>query len=134
MLSYFYPKLTCQCWNTWLYRGFVKQTCWPKCNQPTSAILVLTFPELKTLVSNLFLSPNQIAVFFENLNMCFIKTTNITVYLNTAEYENNGPVWLKEIKMLRIHFFSIFTMKTPWALGALTLLGLLIVKTLTNLL
>ena len=63
--------------------------------------------------------------------MCFIKTANIAVYLNTAEYENSGPVWLKEIKMLRIHFFSIFTMKTTRALDALTPLGLLIVKTLT---
>jgi len=36
--------------------------------------------------------------------------------------------------MLRIHLFSISTIKTLRALAALTLLGLLIVKTLTNLL
>jgi len=35
-------------------------------------------------------------------------------------------------KMLRLHLFSIFTIKTPRALTALTPLGLLIVKTLTN--
>ena len=37
-------------------------------------------------------------------------------------------------KMLRIHLFSIFTIKTPRALAALTPVGLLIVKTLTNVL
>ena len=36
--------------------------------------------------------------------------------------------------MLRIHLFSIFTIKTPWALAALAPLCLLIVKTLTNVL
>ena len=36
--------------------------------------------------------------------------------------------------MLRIHLFSIFTIKTPRVLAALTPLGLLIVKTLTNVL
>jgi len=36
--------------------------------------------------------------------------------------------------MLRIHLFSIFTIKTPQALGALALLDLLIVKTLTHVL
>ena len=36
--------------------------------------------------------------------------------------------------MLRIHLFSIFTIKTPRALAALTPVGLLIVKTLTNVL
>ena len=33
-------------------------------------------------------------------------------------------------KMLRIHLFSIFTIKTPWALVTLAPLGLLIDKTL----
>jgi len=37
-------------------------------------------------------------------------------------------------KMLRIHLFSIFTIKTPKALAALAPLGLLIVKTVTNVL
>jgi len=37
-------------------------------------------------------------------------------------------------KMLRIHLFSIFTSKTPRALAALAPLGILIVKTLTNVL
>ena len=37
-------------------------------------------------------------------------------------------------KMLRIHLFSIFTIKTPRALAALAPLGLLIVKTLTHVL
>ena len=37
-------------------------------------------------------------------------------------------------KMLRIHLFSIFTIKTPLALVALAPLGILIVKTLTNVL
>ena len=37
-------------------------------------------------------------------------------------------------KMLRIHLFSIFTIKMPRALAALAPLGLLIVKTLTNVL
>ena len=36
--------------------------------------------------------------------------------------------------MLRIHLFSIFTIKTPRALAVLVSLGLLIVKTLTNVL
>ena len=36
--------------------------------------------------------------------------------------------------MLRIHLFSIFTIKTPRALAALSPLGLLIVKTLTHVL
>ena len=36
--------------------------------------------------------------------------------------------------MLRIHLFNIFTIKTPRALAAIEPLGLLIVKTLTNLL
>ena len=35
-------------------------------------------------------------------------------------------------KMLRIHLFSFFTIKTPWALIALAPLDLLIVKTLTR--
>ena len=37
-------------------------------------------------------------------------------------------------EMLKIHLFSIFTIKTPRALAALTPLGLLIVKTLANVL
>jgi len=36
--------------------------------------------------------------------------------------------------MLGIHLLSIFTIKTPQALPVLALLGLLIVKTLTNVL
>jgi len=36
--------------------------------------------------------------------------------------------------ILGIHLFSIFTIKMPRALAALTTLGLLIVKTLTNVL
>ena len=36
--------------------------------------------------------------------------------------------------MLRIHMFSIFTIKTPQPLAALAPLGLLTVKTLTNVL
>ena len=35
-------------------------------------------------------------------------------------------------KMLRIHVFSIFTIKTPRAVAALAPLGHLISKTLTN--
>ena len=34
--------------------------------------------------------------------------------------------------MLRIDLFSIFTIKTPWALAAFTLFGLLFVKTLSK--
>ena len=37
-------------------------------------------------------------------------------------------------QMLRIHLFSIFTVKTPQGLSVLALLGHLIVKTLTNIL
>ena len=36
--------------------------------------------------------------------------------------------------MLRIHLFSIFTIKTPRTLATLALLGFLIVNTLTNVL
>jgi len=36
--------------------------------------------------------------------------------------------------MLRVHVFSIFTIKTPRALAGIAPLGLLIVKTLTNVL
>ena len=36
--------------------------------------------------------------------------------------------------MLRLHLFSIFTIKTPQAFNELAHLGLLIMKTLTNLL
>jgi len=39
-----------------------------------------------------------------------------------------------EILMLRLHLFSIFTIKTPRALAALATSGLLIVKTLTDIL
>ena len=34
--------------------------------------------------------------------------------------------------MLRIHLFSIFIIKTPWALAALAPFGLLIMKTMKN--
>ena len=36
--------------------------------------------------------------------------------------------------MLRIHLFRIFIITTPWTLAALASLGLLILKTLTNVL
>ena len=54
---------------------------------------------------------------------------NITVYLKY------GDVCLKYIlytKMLRIHLFSVFTIKTPGDLDALVPFGLLIVTTLTS--
>ena len=39
-----------------------------------------------------------------------------------------------DTKLLRIHLFSVFTVKTTRALAALAPLGLLIAKTLTNVL
>jgi len=42
--------------------------------------------------------------------------------------------WFEEISERLIHLFSIFNIKTPQALAALVPLGLLIVKTLTNVL
>jgi len=47
------------------------------------------------LVSNLFFSPNQISLLFENLNFHFIKTANIPVYGNIAMYITYSDVCLK---------------------------------------
>ena len=75
-----------------------------------------------------------------------MKTANIPVYGNIAVYIYNIAVYIQYCgvytilrclsknrlytKMLRIHLFSIFTIKTPQALTALAS----IVKTLTNVL
>jgi len=66
-----------------------------------------------------------------------MQTANIPVYkyiLRCMEifcclFENR-----LDTKMLRIHLFSIFAIKTPRTLVVLASLGLLIVKTLTNVL
>jgi len=67
-----------------------------------------------------------------------MKPANIQVYGTIAVYIRYCAVCLKidyiHTKMLRIHLFSIFTIKTSWALIALVPLDLLIVKTLTNVL
>ena len=84
-----------------------------------------------------FFSPNQIAVLFENLNFYFMKTANILVYGNIEVYSRYYAVLSKNrlyTKILRIHLFNIFTIKTSRALAALMPIGLFIVKTLTNVL
>jgi len=66
-----------------------------------------------------------------------MKTANIPLYGNIAVYIkilHCLSINRLYTKMLRIHLFSIFTIKTPRAHAALTPLGLLIVKTLTNVL
>ena len=65
-----------------------------------------------------------------------MKTATIPVYVIIAVFIQYCAVCLKKnyTNMLRIHSFSIFTIKTPWALAALALLGLLIVQTLINVL
>ena len=52
-------------------------------------------------------SPNQIAVFFENLKVYFILTTKIQVYGNIALSVQNRL----DTKMLRVHLFSFFTIR-----------------------
>jgi len=64
------------------------------------------------------------AVFFENLNFCFLKTANILVYGNSAVYIKYCAVCLK--------IDYVFTIKTPRTLGTLAPLCLLIVKGLTH--
>jgi len=66
-----------------------------------------------------------------------MKTDNKRVYGNIEVYIRYYAVLSKNrlyTKMLRIHLFNIFTIKTPRALAALTPSGLLIVKILTNVL
>jgi len=60
------------------------------------------------------------------LNFFFMKTANIPIYGNITVYIKYYAVCLKIFytKMLRIHLFSIFTIKTPQALVALAPLGL----------
>jgi len=74
---------------------------------------------------------------FEQLNYKFMNTATIPVYENNVMYGNSSLyVYKKRLytKMIRIHLFSYFTIKTPRALDALVRLGLLIVKTLTHVL
>jgi len=75
-------------------------------------------------------------MFFENLNFYFMKTANIPVYGNVACMEISRFLTKNRLytKMLRIHVFSVVTIKTPQALAALVPLGFLIVKTLTDIL
>jgi len=66
-----------------------------------------------------------------------MKIANIPVYGNNAVYIKILRCLSKNrlyTKMLRIHLFSIFTIKTPRALPALAPLGLLIVKSMTSVL
>ena len=39
-----------------------------------------------------------------------------------------------DTKLFRVYLFTVFTIKRPWALASLAPLGLLIVKTVTNIL
>jgi len=77
------------------------------------------------LVANLFFLPNQISVFFENLNFYNMKTAKIRCIevLLCMEILRclSGRL---ETKMLKIHLFNIVTMKTPWALATLAPVGL----------
>ena len=59
-----------------------------------------------------------------------MKTADIPVYENIASVSKNRLY----IKILRIHLFSVFTIKAPRDHAAFRPLGLLIVKTLTNVL
>jgi len=56
-----------------------------------------------------------------------MKTANIPLYENIAVYK----IIVLSVYMLRIHSFSIFTIKTPLGLAALAPLVLLIMKTQT---
>ena len=68
-------------------------------------------PMLNTICLTYF-SPYHIAVFIFNLNFYFVKTADIPVYN------------ILYTKMLRMHLFSIFNIKTPRTLAALAPLGL----------
>ena len=63
-------------------------------------------------------------------------TANIPVYGHIALYIKYYMSVLKGLytNMLKIHLFSVFTIKTPRALAAVAPLDLLISKTLTHLL
>ena len=54
---------------------------------------------------------------FENLNLYLMKTAKISVYGNIAVYRNIAMsvynCFRLDTIMLRIHVFSIFTIKTP---------------------
>ena len=67
-----------------------------------------------------------------------MKTANIWVHGHIAVYINYCAVCLEIEYTLRcleyIYLFSIITIKTPRTLAALASFGLLIVKTLTNVL
>ena len=47
-------------------------------------------------MSNLFISPNQIAVYFEKLNFYFMKTATISVYGIIAVYLKSCRICLKK--------------------------------------
>ena len=72
------------------------------------------------LVSNFFFA--QSAVFFESLKFCFMKTAN--KYTGVRKYCGVYKIWRCPsktrlyTKMLRIHLFCIFIIKTPQALAA----------------
>jgi len=63
--------------------------------------------------------------------ICNSKSTFISVFTIKSRCMSKNRLYTK---MLRIHLFSIFTIKTPRTLAALAPLVLLIVKTLTNVL
>ena len=67
-----------------------------------------------------------------------MKTAKALVYGNIAVYTNIAlsvyNCFRLDTIMLRIHLFSIVTIKMPQALAALVSLGLLIVKIMTNVL
>ena len=94
------------------------------------------------LVSNLFAQ----SYLWEqkSFHFYFTKTTNKPVYRNTSVYSNSSDVYIilpclsknrLWTNVFRLDLFSIFTIKMLRALVALApLLGLFIIKTLTNVL
>ena len=89
------------------------------------------------LVSNLFFSPNQIAVFILKFEFLFHEDSQYTgvwkycVIYNILYCVSKNRLYFK---MLRIHLFGASTINAPRALAALAPLDLLIVNTLTNVL
>ena len=61
----------------------------------------------------------------------------ITKILDLAYVQNDMRCLLRnksDTTLFRVHVFTVFTIKRPQALASLTTLGLLIVKTVTNML
>ena len=95
---------------------------------------------LSNLLCNPFFALSNSRI-FGKFKFYFMKTVNLSVYGNIKGDIKYCTVCLKSknrvyTQMLRIHLFSILfsTIKTPWTLAALAPLGLLILKTLTNVL